>query len=215
MIFIGIDIETGGPVVTKHPLVSIGVAIVDQDGLTIDKKRFPIPFNRKDFDSNCMKEFWQNEKNNPGITKMLDMFEKEGKKIGSMEKALGNFYEWFLTTYEKYPDAQLISDFSEFDIGWINYAIGKYLNKPHLGFIGRGKKAKFTNISRSVGSFYHALVPENEENRWSGKEKAMKQLDVTIPVGRVIHDHCPENDAEALAVSYALIHKKHFILLNN
>lgn len=216
MIFIGIDIETGGPILTVHPLVSIGVAVVDSCGNTLEKKRFPVPFDRKDFDKKCMIEFWQNETSNPGITKMLDMFEEEGKQVGSMKKAIRNFYNWFQKQFELYPNAQLISDYSELDIGWLNYMVGKHLKKPNLGFVGMDDNVKFWNISRSVGSFYHGILGSSgtkyETSRWSGKEAAMKKLNISIPEGRIIYDHLPENDAETTAVTYALTHKKHFSL---
>lgn len=219
-----LDIEMGGPIMTLHPLVSIGWAVCDHHGTVVEKRRFPVPFSIDDFDEVCLREFWQNEKDNPGITQMLHMFYEEGRQFASIADAIRVFANAFddITT-QKYRHLTLVSDFPEFDIGILNYYVGRYANRLPLNFYGQHNNRP--RIVRAIGTFYHSQSGvKNRYKMSSCRDEAIQRLKqlsrksftstitpspehhhqrlTTTTTTTTIHDHCPENDAEDMVVRY-------------
>ena len=118
--YLALDIETGGPRQPEHQLVSIGMALVDDRGNVIERQRFAVPFDIEQFDRATLTEFWQNEEKNPGITKLLETFHAEGAAMPSKKAAIQAFVDAYDRITSQYPDAQLVSDYPEFDIGILN-----------------------------------------------------------------------------------------------
>ena len=44
-LYMGIDIETGGPIITKHPLLAVGFCIYQCDTKGKSKKEYKLDFN--------------------------------------------------------------------------------------------------------------------------------------------------------------------------
>jgi len=57
-----LDIETGGPRVTKNPLISIGYVFGTVYSEIIEKGRITFDFDVSKFDDETMKNFWNKKK---------------------------------------------------------------------------------------------------------------------------------------------------------
>lgn len=197
--YLALDIETGGPRQPEHQLVSIGVAVVDQDETVVEKHRFPVPFDIEKFDRATLAEFWQNEEKNPGITEYLKQFHAEGAAMPSMKAAIQAFVDAYDRITSQYKNIQLVSDYPEFDIGILNQCVGEHTDRLPLGFYG-GKK--YPRIARAIGTFYHTHAgAEHRYSQFANKNDALKRLGVE-KASETCHDHAPENDAADMAVNY-------------
>lgn len=208
--YMALDIEMGGPIMTVHPLVAIGWAICDQHGTVVEKRRFPVPFSICDFDENCLRGFWQNEKDHPGISQLLHTFHEEGQQFTSVGDAIRVFVKAFDDVTQKYRNLTLVSDFPEFDIGILNYYVGKYARRRLLNYYGKHDTRPCA--SRSIGTFYHSQ--SGVKNRYKTSPcrdeatRRLKQLSrksythTSTPDLNTRYDHCPENDAEDMVVRY-------------
>jgi len=189
---LGIDIETGGS--GNHPLVSVGTCLV-QDGVTVEKRRFGIPFDRKAFCPVTKREFWDNENEIPGIRAALDKFEHEGKQAGDMHEAINQVATYIDKVRNDFPDVIVVSDNPEFDLGWLSRYFASVLGREGTNH-SRNKDGKIeyrgvnwclTTMRRMAGIL-------------QGRNVGAKGV-ITKPVlpRHVLHDHHPDNDAEYIA----------------
>lgn len=163
--YCAIDIETGGPKVGQHPLLRIGVALVDENAVTIEKQVFPIPFDRTKFDPNTLRDFWQNEEKRPGISLLLDRFEMQSKSVfdeainkkhpNPIAYALQKFIDYFDDLHCRFAEVVLVGDFIEFDYCVLNYYLSVHLNRPPINYYSR--RSKYPVRSHSTSTFYHTI----------------------------------------------------------
>ena len=196
-IVLAIDIETGSSKLKPDgsPLISVGVAIVDGNMTTIEKRRFGMPFKRADIDARTMSEFWMNTKSNPGIDKALDTFEAEGHVAGTPAEAMRRLQtfinDWRLT----HPTTLVVSDNPIFDIAWLNERYGRLLDCEDLNHVIRpdgspcyvGEVLCLRTMKRCIGMLQGSAVGD--------------RATITEPPlpAHLAHDHYPENDAEKIA----------------
>jgi hypothetical protein len=107
MSFLGIDIETGGCMLS-HPLIAIGTCLVLPDGHK-EKRTFRLAFDERDFEKRCVDEFW---------SKHPDKLEK---LRALPESNIAQFANYVDSLDAKYPDLVLVSDNPSFDVCFINY----------------------------------------------------------------------------------------------
>ena len=199
--YCAIDIETGGPKVGHHPLVRIGVALVDENAVTIEKCAFPIPFDRNDFDLNCMRDFWQNEEKFPGISALLDHFEMQSRAVhdeaiqmghkSPIAYALQKFTDYFDELQKRFAEVILVGDFIEFDYCVLNYYLSVYLNRPPINYYSR--RSRHPVRAQSTSTFYHTICALLG-NEWdtaivdNDQSASSPTSCFATPLHRMIHD---------------------------
>lgn len=120
---LSVDIETGGPDPSRHPLLAIGTAfVVWNRDWRIERKRFVLNFEEEDFDPNSL-SFWM--KNRPVLEKM---------KTERKSDALCRFAD-YLAQLDADGPVTLISDNPTFDFGWITLYMCTRLAQMPVDFV--------------------------------------------------------------------------------
>lgn len=195
VVYAGIDIETGGPNPLIHPMVCFGLAIAKSNGEMLFKKRYTLVFDINKFEEKCKTEFWDK----PECKKILDECSKNMNKY-----AMHEFYK-DLSLFDVRYNVYLISDFSEFDISWVNH----YLNK--IGYLGINYvNGNCSRITIHTSSYYRAIRDRLDRASLDikrGSEQYVKMVLDMKPIEGIIHDHRPENDAEEMLRTFLEIRK--------
>ena len=105
-----LDIETSGPIYTKHGILAIGWCAGLSDGVIVGSGQINMSLPEgTDFEKKCWEEFWS--KNIPTLQKL-----KEGA-VTAVE-GTANFIS-VLDKYEQDYDVMIITDNPSFDVGFI------------------------------------------------------------------------------------------------
>jgi len=175
-----LDIETGGPRVTKNPLISIGYVFGTVYSEIIEKGRITFDFDVSKFDDETMKNFWNKKK------KLLEMFKKEAIPP---EEAIQKFIKK-LDKYDEDYDIKIISDNPQFEIRFLDYYIELYTDRKPLEYRYNGDYCQRIFDIDSIHRGYELL---KYEDGTVSKSYLITKYKFTIPIK---YDHSPDNDAE-------------------
>jgi DNA polymerase III epsilon subunit-like protein len=178
-----IDIETTGPNILKHGIISIGYCIGNILGNVILKKRINLSLD----DNMCYypetEKFWQKH------FVILDLLKNNQKlpKDGIAE---------FITDIDLY-DSQykliIISDNITFDLGFLNYYLAKYLDRLPLTYrLGKDFRPVY-----DIDSYARGILRKSYESIWTLDSDLEKKFKFKIKRNEVLI-HTPDNDAEYL-----------------
>lgn len=172
---LAIDIETGGPQASRHPLIAIGTCVRDVTGYK-EKRIFRLPFHEALFDIDCVREFW---------SKHQDILDKITALPVSTIQDVANYID---SVDKAHSDLAIVSDNPAYDIGFINHYYDVQLNRKPLQYRYDGKY----RIIVDKDSYMWAMMPESAEP-WIYDTAAGKKFGFYIEAN---HDHMPNNDAE-------------------
>ena len=175
---LSIDIETGGPQASRHPLIAVGTCVRDTNGHK-DKRIFRMEFDESKFDPECAREFWSKHRDILDKIKTLPIstIQDVADYIDSVDRA--------------YPNLAIVSDNPAFDIGILDYHYDVVLNRKPLQYRYDGKY----RIIVDKDSYMWAMMPESIDP-WIYDTHAGKKYGFYIEVN---HDHMPDNDAEHIS----------------
>lgn len=180
-IIFSIDIETSGPLVTKHQIIALGFyACFVDSGEQILKERivFEGPY---EYDTATWETFWSNHSN------ILEEFSKsiQWKPMYAME-----VFSSHLDALDRTYDVLIVSDNASFDFGFVNYYLSKYLDRRPLNYcFGQYRTLCDTD---SYNSGFAKMLPGSSDT------DIAKVTGKTMP-NKDLHNHMPENDAMYIA----------------
>jgi hypothetical protein len=175
--FLAIDIETGGCMVTKHPLVAIGTCFLTPCKRIV-KKRFVLDFDKSKFEQRCTEQYWN---------KYPDLLKEFTDSVKSSIKDFANYLDELDT---KYPDLIILSDNPAFDINFINYYFETFLNRLPISY--RLNLDNDYRVVTDVESF--AYIFHGGKGNWADWKTLILEHGIDMHGSKM--DHCPENDAE-------------------
>ena len=175
-----LDIETGGPRVTKNPLISIGYVFGTVYSEIIEKGRISFDFDITKFDDDTMKNFWNKKK------KLLEMFKNEALPP---KEAISKFIKK-LDKYDEEYDIKIISDNPQFEIRFLDYYIELYTDRKPLEYRYNGEYCQRIFDIDSIHRGYELL---KYEDGTVSNSYLITKYKFTIPIK---YDHSPDNDAE-------------------
>ena len=140
------------------------------------KKRYTLKFDVNNFENACKTEFWDK----PSQKEQLEQYSREMD-----EDAIKNFVD-DMKYYDDIYDIRLVSDFNEFDIGWVNYYLCKEGFYP-VNYVNQ----KFKRITIHTSSYYRCVrdnadeTKSNTNNAW-GCEDYVKELFQMKPIEGIL-----------------------------
>lgn len=191
---LSLDIETSGCNLVENGIISIGYCLGDLDGNVLKKGRFGFDLEDKTFEERCYTQFWANN------LEILKTLKSEAKPI---KEQLLNFIKLVDEFDEKY-DLRIISDNKDFDLGFINYYLAKYLNRNPLNY----KLGTHYRNTYDTDSYSRGVLNLNYENPWTSDKDIMEKFNFTVDC---LHNHYPDDDAEYIFKFHLNLIKK----LNN
>ena len=122
--FIGIDIETTGASMANNYIIALGACAVDADGKELDRFYAALlpPSAHHTFEQRCMDEFW---------SKQMDKLHRYQSDGQDPTVVMSTFNIWI----RQWKNPVFITDFPEFDIGWINLYLALYADALPLYMI--------------------------------------------------------------------------------
>lgn len=175
-----VDIETSGPIYTKHGILSIGWCARSADGsIKSGQINMMLP-EGTDFEQKCWDEFWS--KNLPALHKL-----KEGA-VSPLE-GITAFIN-VLDQLEQDNDVMIITDNPSFDIGYLNYYLAVYLNRNPLTYDSSGKYRPIFDTDCYTRGVLHMQY----DNKWTSDRDIIAHLNIDTS-DFANHTHTPENDA--------------------
>lgn len=117
---IAFDVETGGQFMDENQLLEVSGVVMDLDGNILDSLKVSLKITQP-FEKRCMDEFWSKHK---------DVLDKIIANAIDASDAMLKFATWLDEMDEKHDKPIRLSDFSCFDIAWINLFLSKYTNRP-------------------------------------------------------------------------------------
>ncbi len=184
VVLIGIDIETLGRAMVKHPLVAIGVCLATLDKGVIEKRTWCMqPEAHQEPEKRCMDEFWSKHAD------VLERIQKHAKPLG--EQML-DFNAWLLSVEKRFPASEgyrivVLSDNPSFDVGHIDYWLETKCGAPPLHY------------SRD-GTRYNSIV--NPDDMLSMAEFDKQRIGNHLAIAT----HWPEDDAEYIVVQMFIVY---------
>ena len=180
-LLLGLDIETGGPVIGKHPLLAIGMSVYQWDGkhkLTLlDTVEVHMEGQESDYDRNTL-AFW---KKNPKA------WEYVKSDTISNKKAAEQIVD-FLKAWQGKGRVKIITDNCWFDDTFTSWFLCTYakdgLHLRHNYYTGYSKLADMIDVNQRIA--------------------AMRELGCT-PLkfkSTVPHDHTPVHDSMGIVEKY-------------
>ena len=187
---LSLDIETNGPDLLKHEIISIGYCVGDLVGNVINKERINFKYDTV-FEPDCWK-FW---------SKYLSVLDKLKEGQLTPYDAINKFIIMVDELDTKY-DLRIITDNPSFDISFINYYLNKYLGRLPITYI-HGIGHKYRCIF-DTDSFARGALHQNYADPWTSDSKVTETFGLTLDAS---HSHFPDDDAE-------YIYKLHIALVN-
>jgi len=181
-ILCAIDIETSGPNILKHSIISIGYCIGNIIGQIYLKKRINIKTDNIIYDPETEK-FWNKH---IGILELLKV-----NQFTSQE-AMTEFIK-DIDRFDMTGKLIIISDNITFDLGFINYYLAKYLDRLPLTY----KLGKEFRPVYDIDSYARGLLKKDYQTIWTNDLELEKKLKFKIK-RNIELIHTPDNDAEYL-----------------
>lgn len=129
-IFISVDVETAGPLVSEHSMLTVGACLVYQPNISFSVMLKPIS-----------DKYVAAALDVTGLT--LEQTEKEGL---SPKEAMGQFAEWISSHTPEDGTPVFVGLNAPFDWGFVNYYFLKYLGNNPFGFTALDIKALFMGV---------------------------------------------------------------------
>lgn len=177
VILCSIDIETGGPFVTRNPLVSIGYVFGNTNGNVIEKGRISFKFDISKFDNDTYNDFWK---------KRLDLLKKFENEAVEPSKGIKMFINK-LDEYDKIYNLRIISDNIQFETRFINYYIELYTDRKPIDYDYEGQYRSLYDIDS-----IHRGIERLSYSEFMSDSFLSKKYKIKIDVE---YDHSPDNDA--------------------
>ncbi|MCI5052079.1 MAG: hypothetical protein MRY21_02950 [Simkaniaceae bacterium] len=117
---LAIDIETSGPSMVKHGILSIG-AIAGSDAFEVN-----IALEGREYDTLCLEQFWKRHpKAHAHVT----------KDPLAPKEAMARFAAFL----DRHNRAMIVSDNPSFDIGWLNLYLALYTERLPINYTSGGE----------------------------------------------------------------------------
>lgn len=186
-IFVSVDIEKTGSMLSKHKVISVGFVIANFEGL-LNKIRINMDVIWKttneggDFEPRCWYEFWSKQPDH-----IIDAC-----KVLALPQDRGWFATagWIDNLKKMYPSDKYIitflTDNASFDIASIDNNFEKYVNRLPMRY---STDKEYRSIISADDMF--AMLPDNVIAEYTDKINKL-----------VKHDHKPENDAHYIFLQY-------------
>jgi hypothetical protein len=185
-----LDIETNGPNMFEHEIISIGYCLGDVHGNVIDRNRINFNFTTA-FSPSCW-VFWSKFHN------VLTELKKDTlEPCEAIEKFIN-----VLDQYDDMYDLRIITDNPSFDTSFINYYLNKYLNRNPINYI-KGDGDRYRCIF-DTDSYSRGVLGMDYTNPWTSDSVVIKKFGLEFDAK---HSHFPDEDAE-------YIYKFHLSLVN-
>lgn len=193
IVIMAIDIEASGQNVIKNGILSIGYYVGDCYGNKIIKGRFSFQLEKEMvFEKRCVDEFWKNH------IDVLDVLQQEAQPI---KEQISNFINLVDNLDEQY-NLMIISDNKDFDIGFINYYLAKYLDRNPLNFkFGNGEYRQIYDTD----SYSRGAAMMDYTKPWTSDKDIMKMLNFEV---NKTMTHFPDDDAEYIYTFHTTSIKK-------
>ncbi len=186
-ILFAVDIETGGQLVGKTPIVAIGWCCGDLQGKVYQKARVSLEVEKDlEFEQECLQQFWYAS---PVQQAQLEAYRAEAIPI---KQGLTIFLQELAKAEALAAASQLkffkVSDNPAFDFGFINYYLSRYLN--HLPLSHRLSDRRYEGqLCDEWG-----VLRKCTDKKFTVRPELVDLAERTAK-SRVLHDHWPENDA--------------------
>lgn len=194
-VFLAIDIETTGQHYTKNAIIEIGATVMDSERELSTFHGF-LTMDGRAFEKRCYDEFWSQH-----LDKIAEIQEKASHPTTTME----NFCNWFDCMCLAYPNLVVLSDFAEYDLGWLNYYISNYTSRPCLYYHTTTDGYSFT-LPIDTHSAYQAalaILQPGSDHKWN-LEKALE-----IQNNQFSNNHNSLEDACNIAANYIIFLQKY------
>jgi DNA polymerase III epsilon subunit-like protein len=129
-VFISVDIETAGPIVSEHSMLTVGACLAYQPDISFSVMLKPIS-----------DKYVAAALEVTGLT--LDQAEKEGL---APKDAMGQFAEWISSNTPEGSVPVFVGLNAPFDWGFVNYYFLKHLGDNPFGFTALDIKALFMGV---------------------------------------------------------------------
>lgn len=180
-IFCAIDIETTGPNILKHGIISIGYCIGNITGQIYLKKRINLKLDDNiTFDSDTEK-FWYKHISILELLKLNQIMPKDAMEL-------------FIKDIDKYDSIGkliIISDNITFDLGFLNYYLAKYIDRLPLTY----KFGKEFRPVYDIDSYARGILRKDYSSIWTNDYVLEKRFKFKIK-RNIDLIHTPDNDAE-------------------
>jgi len=128
VVYVAIDIEAGGSMYTKHPLLAIGVCVGSLENGVIEKRVWCMDryLQEKDkifMEEKCKTEFWDKH---PDVLKKIDA---NAKPLAQQIRDFAKFLDKLEVTHKK-RKIVFLSDNPAFDIAWVDYFLMTIAERP-------------------------------------------------------------------------------------
>ena len=179
----GIDIETGGPLMYKNPLLAIGLCIYRfKNNLMIleDELEVHIEGNINDYEKDTL-NFWNDNRDAWEYIKQNCISEKDAAL-----KLITFIKQWQKYSIDNNLMFYTVTDNCWFDDTWISALLSKYGGNPlrHNYYTGYTKLSQVIDINQQIAGFRYSKIkiPEFEYTN--------------------IHEHTPVSDAKKIVEKY-------------
>jgi hypothetical protein len=187
-LLMGFDIETGGPIIGKHPLLAIGFCVykLSKDYETyefIDSVEVHIDSKEEDYDQNTLK-FWQN---NPEAWKTILTNTLDPEKAADV--LIQFLKKWQKYSIDNNHNLRMITDNCWYDNAFISWFLSMHGGNPlrENYFTGNNRLQNMIDINQRTDALNSDLG-------------GICKLDKFIP--SVPHDHTPVADARGIVEKY-------------
>lgn len=180
VLIFSLDIETSGPIYTKHGILGIGWCAGRKDG-TFDSGQINMFLPEgTDFEQKCWEEFW---------SKNISTLQKLKEGAVSPAEGIKNFIS-ILDGYEQDYDVMIVTDNPSFDVGFINYYLATYLGRNPLTYDSFGKYRPIFDTDCYTRGVLHMQY----DNKWTSDRDVIAHLNIDISEF-TSHSHTPQDDA--------------------
>ncbi|XWV25552.1 hypothetical protein QJ856_gp0202 [Tupanvirus deep ocean] len=190
IVLFAIDIETNGPNMFRHEIISIGYCVGNMDGVILEKNRINFKFTSA-FSDSCW-NFWSK------YTDVLDVLKRDAVEP---QIAIRKFID-ILDQYDDVYDVRIITDNPSYDTSFINFYLNRYLDRNPINYI-KGNDDQYRCIF-DTDSYSRGVLRMDYINPWISDSDVIKKLDLKFDAN---HSHYPDEDAE-------YIYKFHLALIN-
>lgn len=191
VVFLSLDIETRGPNMIQHGILSIGYAVgFANKNKLVKKGRFNLqPMQGQFYDKDTFSNFWVYHE---------EMRQEMEKQAEHPIQAISKFRQMLDHLDSKF-DVRIICDNPGFDFGFINYYLSaaklSSLNyKVHNAFGNFGEQKKTYRMNYDFYSYVMGTIGSDFDYPGFSKNRVMDGFGITIDT--TTKDHYPENDAE-------------------
>jgi hypothetical protein len=190
-VVIAFDIETTGKSLGKNGFVAIGAVALNaaDGGSLLDWLLLKVDTRRSVWEEECVREFWDNHR--PMLEFLTTATGVGNDKLFDVCEAAHRLYAWIEMWRARARSLLLVTDFPQFDAGWINHAFAA-ANLPPL----------YTPAPRvwqnvlDTNAFYRGL-------KFAAVALGISERDLPrVDVRDLRHSHNPCDDARFIGVKY-------------